>query len=368
MEKLLSSSWPAKWEEVNRFAKDGMATVSLAHINPDTENNPGITVLKTGCGIATGIMSVKPEKCDFIGHLSIVGYSDKQTAKQFFESYQNIPTPGASAPTPGASADIPLGDLIKAFVPEETAKELESALKEVKHRMEQSGAAIERKKYLGEEALFVVGKNGKKIAQAVLIDNFVITGLLLATDSLENGNKKIHALKCGKQKPPPKSHPPCSTLKAEGYLHKEEVEQINRDIFSGIKGLNGRMMESETLNEYLIFDGKKLSHYRNDKEVASWAAISGPYGRGKLPAGRYRVTNLKMRPEQGMTDPAGLGWSLELDALFESGREFLRIHPDGGIYGTRGCIGIKGDTKDAYAFFKKYFQNKKEIFLRADYK
>jgi hypothetical protein len=38
MEKLLPSSWPARWEEVDRYAKDGQAVLSLAHINPDLEN------------------------------------------------------------------------------------------------------------------------------------------------------------------------------------------------------------------------------------------------------------------------------------------------------------------------------------------
>ncbi len=260
MEKLLPSSWPPRWEEVDRYSKDGMAIVSLAHINPDPEDNIGVTILKSGFGGATGMMSLKPEKFDFVGDLSISGYGDKQTAKQFFESYQTIPTQGLSAPTPGASTDIPLGDLIKAFAPKEMVKELESALEKGKKGPAESGVNIERGKYLGEEAKFFVGKDGKKAAQVVLIDNFVIIGILLSTDAFESGNKRIHGIKCKRGS----THSPCSTLKAEGFLHKEEVEQINRSVFSRIKG---EKQKSEEASAEIIRGQTKTKNPKEKFEV-----------------------------------------------------------------------------------------------------
>lgn len=231
MENLLPPSWPPRWEEVDRHSQDGMIVVSLAHINPNPEENVGVTILKSSPGLATGMIGLKPGKFDFVGHLSITGYGSEQAARQYFESYQKIAAEGLSTPAPGTSVAIPLGDLIKAFAPEEMAKELESALEKGKRGLAESGVKFQKGEYLGEEALFVVDKDGKRSVQAVLIDNFVITGPLLMSDVFESGNRRIHAVKCRDSH----SHPPCSTLKAEGFLHREEVEQINRSVFSQIK-------------------------------------------------------------------------------------------------------------------------------------
>lgn len=233
MEELLPSSWPKRWEEVDRYAKDGLAVLSLAHINPWQQYEIGVGILKQGFGLVAMMPSLKPEKFDFVGHVNIAGYSDKQTAKQFFESYQTISTRGLSAPTPGTSMNMPLGDLVKAFVPKEMIKEFESALEKDKKEFAKLGAKIEKGKYLGEEATLTVGKEGKGICNAVLINNFVITGVLLISNALKPGSTPIHArpIDC-----PCKRSRPCSTRKAAGYLYREEVEQINRSIFAKIKG------------------------------------------------------------------------------------------------------------------------------------
>jgi hypothetical protein len=228
MEKLLPSNWPSRWKEIDRYAEDGLVNVSLAHINPFPEDELGVRILKGGFGIATSKLSLKPEKFDFVAHLSIAGYADKQTARQFFESYQTIFTQGPDAPTPGASIDIPLGDLIKVFAPEELAGEMQSALQGIKEGFAKSGVRIEKEKYLGEEASWYVGDVGKRGCNAVLINNFVITGLLLAAPVvLEPGSAPIRG----------------STRKASGFIHREEVEQILRSIFSKIKGRKAEVKE-----------------------------------------------------------------------------------------------------------------------------
>jgi hypothetical protein len=215
MKKLLPSNWPPRWKEIDRYAKDGLVTVSLAHINPSPEDEPGVRILKGGFGIAAFMPSVEREKFNFGAHLSIAGYADKQTARQFFESYQTIFTQGPDAPTPGASIDIPLGDLIKVFAPEELAGKMQSALQGIKEGFAKSGVRIEKEKYLGEEASWYVGDFGKRGCNAVLINNFVITGPLLAASAFEPGSTPT----------------------------REEVEQILRSIFSKIKGGKAEVKE-----------------------------------------------------------------------------------------------------------------------------
>ncbi len=231
MEKLLPLSWPPRWEEIDHYAKDGLLTISLAHINPYPNEELGVTILKQGFGIAVPMPSLKPEKFDFVRHLNVIGCSDKQTARQFFESHQAIPVKELMAPAPGLSVNISLGDLIKTFAPKEVAKEFESALEKGKKEFAKSGVKIEKGKYLGEEAILIVGESGKIVCSAVLINNFVIMGELLMSDALEPGSTPIHFPECKCKRPYP-----CSTRKAAGYVHREEVEQFLMSIFARIKG------------------------------------------------------------------------------------------------------------------------------------
>ena len=79
---------------------------------------------------------------------------------------------------------------------------------------------------------------------------------------------------------------------------------------------------------------------------ASFSAVGGPWGNGSPENGNYTVDNLYDRgpnsgwPNAGMTVD-GVGFSLNLNPQFSTGRSDLRIHPDGGDYfGTQGCIGL----------------------------
>ncbi len=276
MEKLLLPL-PPGWKAVNNFfyAKNGQVIVRLGHVNPDpvdifegmkasaeTGLVPGLTVAKVE-DLKNQIETLYPQKFDYTADLTIIGCADKQTAKQFFESYQTIPTQGLSAKVLGATIDTSLSDLIKVFAPKEMAKEVESALEKGKKELADSGVKIEKGKHLGEKALFHVGKNGKKGCMAILINNFVITGMLSVFEELEAGSTPIHSVKCEKTW---REHEPlrlkgkhdvssckacschssgktCSTLEKEGFIHREMVETLLKDIFSRIKG---KVPEKET--------------------------------------------------------------------------------------------------------------------------
>ncbi len=81
---------------------------------------------------------------------------------------------------------------------------------------------------------------------------------------------------------------------------------------------------------------------------------SGGHGRGNLPPGSYTVTpHLWERSETGFSVD-GVGYSFALSDAFDSRvgdtRTLLRIHPDGGVAGTNGCIGIVGNGATQRAF------------------
>lgn len=83
-----------------------------------------------------------------------------------------------------------------------------------------------------------------------------------------------------------------------------------------------------------------------------WPAVSGPWGKGALPFGWYRCGNLRTRNQANMTRE-GVSFSVDLTPLFPTDRTDLRIHPDGNVPGTLGCIGITADVKECYEALKR---------------
>lgn len=140
-------------------------------------------------------------------------------------------------------------------------------------------------------------------------------------------------------------------------------------------GLADRYVFNETtLNGYnrygvVPFDsylqGSGLPAYR---QVNSVPAVSGPWGNGKLPAGTYGGRNLRDRSgNKAMTCPDGEGWSLDLDN--KGGRTELRIHPDGNVPGTQGCVGVVcGYHNEVFDDLQEgLLRNSGEITLEVDY-
>jgi len=86
----------------------------------------------------------------------------------------------------------------------------------------------------------------------------------------------------------------------------------------------------------------------------AWPVVSGPYGKGKAPKGRYKVDKPKAieatEANKSFRDTEGLAWFAPITPLFQTDRTSLGIHPDGGVPGTLGCIGVKGATKGLYEF------------------
>lgn len=210
MEKLLPKPLHPRWEITKcHNLSDGGYSVTLGHINPlpfelrefynALAENPWVGVQKAEelskqmqeVAALTGVdMTPAGGKHDYYGNLSITGYPDEQTAREFFESYKVISTSGFKVP--GTTIDISLGDLIETFAPKELAKEAKKAMDEFDKGISQlstMGAKYENGKFLGEEALFI-SKGEEKVCQAILINNFIITGDILGYSKLPSGKKR----------------------------------------------------------------------------------------------------------------------------------------------------------------------------------
>ncbi len=108
-----------------------------------------------------------------------------------------------------------------------------------------------------------------------------------------------------------------------------------------------------------------------DYTRASFSAVGGPWGNGSPENGDYLVNTLLDRGpngwyNKGMTKD-GVGFSLNLNPQFKTGRTDLRIHPDGGDwFGTQGCIGLtcgKGGLIEFRGLMQSILSNQSNILL-----
>ena len=101
-----------------------------------------------------------------------------------------------------------------------------------------------------------------------------------------------------------------------------------------------------------------------DLGVFSASALSGPYGKGPLPKGRYKLGPLiDLNPE---TCNSGfrvgkIAFWIKLYPQFETDRTGLGIHPDGNIKGTLGCIGIHPDYAEIFYHLWKHLERMNEL-------
>lgn len=72
-------------------------------------------------------------------------------------------------------------------------------------------------------------------------------------------------------------------------------------------------------------------------------ANSGGYGNGCLEHGVYKIESAKLLPEGDEWAPykrEDKPWWAPITPLFKTKRTSLGIHPDGGVPGTLGCLGL----------------------------
>jgi hypothetical protein len=109
----------------------------------------------------------------------------------------------------------------------------------------------------------------------------------------------------------------------------------------------------------LVYDGNYLTGYEDFGVEFRVPAVSGPFGKGRLPEGVYTGRRLRKRNDsKAMMCEDGQGWSLDLDPTFRTERDLLRIHPDGNVPGTLGCIApaCGKNQRTVYEALREYFE------------
>ena len=130
--------------------------------------------------------------------------------------------------------------------------------------------------------------------------------------------------------------------------------------FSGSANPDNPKEANGSLNVSSHFDdGSKLT-------ISSYQAVGGPWGNGSPENGNYSADNLRLRDSPSGMVRNGVGFSMDLNPNFSTGRSLLRIHPDGGNFnnGTQGCIGLQCGARLLNKFYNSmnvYLQNHSNI-------
>lgn len=120
------------------------------------------------------------------------------------------------------------------------------------------------------------------------------------------------------------------------------------------------------MQQLLVYDGLVL--YDCYDPHKGWVARSGPWGRGRAPAGLYEMARpTEIAPHPSYRDGTGFTWWAALSPLFPTERSGFGIHPDGGIAGTKGCIGITDrDTRPCFAYLQDLSEEKTYVVVLPD--
>ncbi len=115
--------------------------------------------------------------------------------------------------------------------------------------------------------------------------------------------------------------------------------------------------------EGTMVDGKNqsvgdliVSQHVGDKVFnQTFSAVSGNSTYYTLQNGEYSCSSFRYRSSSeanGGYYNNGYGFSINLNPSFTTMRKYLRIHPDGGAQGTKGCIGLTGGASELKQFVR----------------
>ncbi|MFA5771542.1 MAG: hypothetical protein WC974_02290 [Thermoplasmata archaeon] len=202
-----------------------------------------------------------PSESDFDADIVIAEYQNEEIARQSLKNYGQFSTKGFDVPIPGTPqisgmpqnttiAQYLESDFLAQHIPKEQLEKMRSAMKDLQKQMPEvrqsqlkSGVIYQEENYLGCDAITTKAK-GSEQCQALKVKNFIITGLLLTVaKTMSPGNTSCDSLT--KLNPTPDIfregnlitkvyHPAKSIYAEEGYLHKEEIDEIFKKIIAGL--------------------------------------------------------------------------------------------------------------------------------------
>ena len=123
-------------------------------------------------------------------------------------------------------------------------------------------------------------------------------------------------------------------LKQPSFEYVGDIDETNLQ-YSGTMQDNGHKSTGK-LDVIQVVGNKNFTR-------ASFSAVSGSSKLYTLQNGKYKTYSFRNRTTPAMVKD-DIGFSINVDPTFRTGRTLLRIHPDGNLPGTEGCIGLTGNA------------------------
>ena len=207
--------------------------------------------------------------------------------------------------------------------------------------------------YCANNPIKLVDPNGEEVG-----DYYSFNGTYLGSDG-KNDNKVYQQSEKG------------DVTFGLGVLKQTSFEYVG-DVDETILKYEGTMYEKKDGDPSFngsISEGKlNIVQKVGEKEFVkeSYSALSGGWGVGSIQNGDYKVNHLRDN-RTGSYENHGVGFSYDVIPKFNTCRSELRIHPDGGTKGTKGCIGLTGHATALNSFknsLNKLLENVNSVSLR----
>ena len=106
--------------------------------------------------------------------------------------------------------------------------------------------------------------------------------------------------------------------------------------------------------------------FKDLEVVDSFEIKSGLWGKGGLPYGLYRLMSPRVLEDtlaNNSFKKEGPPWLCSMMPDFKTERFGICLHPDGGIDGTLGCMGIERNDSKCLYILQQIFKNKEINFI-----
>ncbi len=261
MASLLPSLSPA-WEKWKIDATDLQAVFQIGHLAPNPANSmkayyegmkamaemnmlPGFSVQRIN-EMREQSNKHWPERFDMLCMFTVAAHGNREMAKAAFENLYN--------PMKAIAGFMPEGmdpfELMKETAGEKAAADFKNAMKAAD--VAAKGMQAKKSRFLGEDAL-VTEVKGSEMPSEVLIGRFIIFGDILSLAVFADPGDK----RCDKigGKTMSNGSTEQSTLRKEGYVHREEMQDMAKKVFAKVRELAAKDGELENAGATGVVDG-----------------------------------------------------------------------------------------------------------------
>ncbi|MBA3044894.1 MAG: FecR domain-containing protein [Candidatus Thermoplasmatota archaeon] len=266
MDKLVPSSWPSGWKELCRVPNRCTISVTLGHLRPCPHSD-----VSSILSAPRSLPNQKSSKYDFLSEFTVAWIEDESMLN--VDQTNNVKKSLLELEKTMKKVEEQYNGLTKEQ--QEEAKEMYEKQKKMAEEMVKNMAKelqkIKEIEYLGGKARVLIDEKGKPAILSILVGRFSIyDSLVVLSNIIDPGDREICTPKCDAICRN-NDRIPCvcsgSTLKKEGFAHREEVQDILRSVILKIGGKKDKVASKEKKTVKVTHDNGEESVLEEDSEI-----------------------------------------------------------------------------------------------------